>query len=156
MPLGPGSLDSNGIWQYGEDDSEDLFSDLLNVGQESTSDAIALDRARIGELEGKFTPGGWTTISTGLVYKLFGGVLVEIRTDSAGIAQSLPVGNTTLISAGIVPSIIRPTTRTVRGAAYLAGFMGGVAISTSGDIVITNQTGATRASAGFSVLYFLG
>jgi hypothetical protein len=41
MPLGPGGLDSNGIWQYGEDDSEALASDLLNLGMQSVSDAIS-------------------------------------------------------------------------------------------------------------------
>jgi hypothetical protein len=41
MPLGPGGLDANGIWLYGEDDSEALASDLLNLGMESVSDALA-------------------------------------------------------------------------------------------------------------------
>lgn len=40
MPTGPGSLDANGIWQFGEDDSESLASDLLNLGMESVSDKI--------------------------------------------------------------------------------------------------------------------
>lgn len=41
MPTGPGALDANGIWQFGEDDSESLASDLLNLGMESVSDAVA-------------------------------------------------------------------------------------------------------------------
>ena len=154
--MAAGALDPNGIWLYGEDDSEDTFSELLNIGQDATSDAIGSDRARLSVLENKWTPGAWTSIATGVVYRVLAGVIVEIRTDSGGIAGSFTVGNVNAISAGIVPSIIRPTTRPVRGAAYLAGFMGGVAISPSGDIVITNQTGATRASAAFSVMYFLG
>jgi len=40
MPTGPGGLDSNGIWQFGEDDSEALASDLLNLGMGSVSTAI--------------------------------------------------------------------------------------------------------------------
>lgn len=40
MPLGPGGYDSNGIWLYGEDDSEALASDLLNLGMQSVSDAL--------------------------------------------------------------------------------------------------------------------
>jgi hypothetical protein len=40
MPIGPGGLDSNGIWQFGEDDSEALASDLLNLGMSSVSTAI--------------------------------------------------------------------------------------------------------------------
>ena len=40
MPTGPGGLDSNGIWQFGEDNSEALASDLLNLGMGSVSDAF--------------------------------------------------------------------------------------------------------------------
>ena len=40
MPTGPGGLDSNGIWQFGEDDTEALASDLLNLGMGSVSDAF--------------------------------------------------------------------------------------------------------------------
>ena len=40
MPIGPGGLDPNGIWQFGEDDSEALASDLLNLGMSSVSTAI--------------------------------------------------------------------------------------------------------------------
>jgi hypothetical protein len=40
MPTGPGGLDANGIWQYGEDDTEALASDLLNLGMGSVSTAV--------------------------------------------------------------------------------------------------------------------
>lgn len=51
MGAGVGALDENGIWQYGEADNDALFSDLLNRGQESVSDAFTLDRTRLGNLE---------------------------------------------------------------------------------------------------------
>jgi hypothetical protein len=38
--MATGSLDANGIWIYGEDDSEATFSALLNKLGESTSDAL--------------------------------------------------------------------------------------------------------------------
>ena len=41
MPTGPGGLDANGVWQYGEDDTEALASDLLNLGMASVSDVVA-------------------------------------------------------------------------------------------------------------------
>ena len=41
MPTGPGGLDANGVWQYGEDDTEALASDLLNLGMASVSTALA-------------------------------------------------------------------------------------------------------------------
>lgn len=46
-----GARDSNGIYQYTEDDLESLFSDLLNLGQASTTAAIGLLRTRVGNLE---------------------------------------------------------------------------------------------------------
>lgn len=53
MPIGPGSLDANGIWQFGEADTESLASDLLNLGMESVSDQFVLDRLRLTTLETK-------------------------------------------------------------------------------------------------------
>lgn len=38
--MATGSLDSNGIWQYGEDDSNATFSALLNRLSTSTSDTV--------------------------------------------------------------------------------------------------------------------
>ena len=38
--MATGALDANGIWQYGEDDSEPTFSGLLNKLGESTSDTV--------------------------------------------------------------------------------------------------------------------
>lgn len=49
--MATGSYDANGIWQYGEDDNIALFSDLLNLATESTSDAFTDDRARLATLE---------------------------------------------------------------------------------------------------------
>ncbi|HEY4267084.1 MAG TPA: hypothetical protein VGM94_02720 [Galbitalea sp.] len=51
MPSGLGSADANGIWFYGESDVESLASDLLNIGQQSVSDAVGLDRDRLDDLE---------------------------------------------------------------------------------------------------------
>lgn len=39
--MATGSLDANGIWQYGEDDSEPTFSGLLNKLAESTSTKVS-------------------------------------------------------------------------------------------------------------------
>jgi hypothetical protein len=55
MPLGPGAADTQGIWNFGESDTETLFSDLLNVGQASTSAALALDRVRLATIETRLT-----------------------------------------------------------------------------------------------------
>lgn len=42
MPAGPGAVDGNGIYQYGEADTAAPLSDLLNLGQGSTSTQVGL------------------------------------------------------------------------------------------------------------------
>lgn len=42
--MATGALDANGIWQYGEDDSETTFSALLNKLASSTSTQIASNK----------------------------------------------------------------------------------------------------------------
>ena len=76
MATGPGYFDSEGVWQYGEDDLEVLMSELLNKGQQSVSAALALDRARMDE----FTD--WTAYPsghTGFVVGTGGSALTEYR-----------------------------------------------------------------------------
>lgn len=53
-------LDSNGIHQYVEADTEATFSDLLNLLATSTSDAVEDDRARLTALEAP--PAGFTAL----------------------------------------------------------------------------------------------
>ncbi len=45
------TLDENGILRYDEGDVRGTFSDLLNMGQDATSDAVGTDRARLAVLE---------------------------------------------------------------------------------------------------------
>jgi hypothetical protein len=49
--MATGSPGTNGVWQYGEDDSEATFSALLNKAASTTDTAIGLDRARLDNLE---------------------------------------------------------------------------------------------------------
>lgn len=49
--MATGFYDSNGIWNYGEDDNIALFSDTLNKLADSTSDAFTSDRSRLSTLE---------------------------------------------------------------------------------------------------------
>lgn len=67
----PGSLDENGVWLFAEDDARDTMSQLLNIGQDSISDAIGADRARLAALE---ATGAWS------------GVLGNVVTASTGWA----------------------------------------------------------------------
>lgn len=49
--MATGAPGSNGVWVYGEDDSEATFSDLLNKAASSTNTQLGLDRARLTTLE---------------------------------------------------------------------------------------------------------
>lgn len=49
--MATGYYDAEGVWIYGENDSIALFSDLLNLGENSISDQFTLDRARITAVE---------------------------------------------------------------------------------------------------------
>lgn len=49
--MATGAPGTNGVWQYGEDDSEATFSELLNLAAGTTDTQIGLDRARLTVLE---------------------------------------------------------------------------------------------------------
>lgn len=72
MPSGPGSLDAEGIWQFGEDDSEALASDLLNLLAASTSDQFTIDRANHGVKFYRWASSSGRTGQTGMQAGDFG------------------------------------------------------------------------------------
>lgn len=49
--MATGAPGTNGVWQYGEDDSETTFSALLNKVASTTNTQIGLDRGRLAILE---------------------------------------------------------------------------------------------------------
>lgn len=49
--MATGAPGSNGVWVYGEDDSEATFSALLNKAASTTNTQLGLDRARLDTLE---------------------------------------------------------------------------------------------------------
>ena len=53
--MATGAPGTNGVWQYGEDDSEATFSALLNKVASTTNTQIGVDRGRITTAEGKIT-----------------------------------------------------------------------------------------------------
>jgi hypothetical protein len=63
MAAGAGFYDANGVWQYGETDAIALFSDTLNKGMDSVSDAITADRTRLTTLETATADTGWITLT---------------------------------------------------------------------------------------------
>jgi hypothetical protein len=55
--MATGAPGTNGVWQYGEDDSEATFSALLNKAASTTDSAIGLDRGRLTTLEARRIAG---------------------------------------------------------------------------------------------------
>jgi hypothetical protein len=51
--MATGAPGTNGVWQYGEDDSETTFSALLNKAASTTDTQLGLDRARLTTLEAR-------------------------------------------------------------------------------------------------------
>lgn len=55
--MATGAPGTNGVWQYGEDDSEATFSALLNKAAATTDTQIGADRARLDTLEARKLSG---------------------------------------------------------------------------------------------------
>lgn len=80
--------------------------------------------------------------------------IAEIKSDSGGLAGSFPAGNTTVATG--IPAALRPAARNARGEAYMSSAQpGGFTVTTAGELIITNQSGATRTSAAFFAHYFV-
>lgn len=74
MPSGPGGLDGNGIWQFGEDDAVgSLFSDFLNLLAGSTSAEIGDLVTALGVVQGKLADTGWITPALNAGWTALGG-----------------------------------------------------------------------------------
>ena len=114
------TLDENGILRYDETDVRGTFSDLLNMGQDATSDAVGADRARLTVLEGDRSlsavsgasaraASGWEIVATE-ARKKAGVVWARLRVKRTGAAVSVPSdGNivnqlVATFKAGWVPS----------------------------------------------------
>lgn len=63
MPTGPGALDTEGIYQYGEDDERPLGSDLLNLLANSVSTQFTLTRDEIQAIRDLVTPQNYTPLA---------------------------------------------------------------------------------------------
>lgn len=155
--MATGSLDSNGVWLYGEDDQRDTFSELLNIGMDSVSDAIGLLRGRATALEtagatSTVTAAGILTAATGWSVttqqgrKKNGQAFLRYTVSRTGAAVSVPsdgdIANQLLatFAAGWVPAsgILYPAASNALVAAgyvdstgvYLAAVAPGITIPT--------------------------
>lgn len=88
--MATGAPGTNGVWQYGEDDSEATFSALLNKAASTTNTQIGLDRARLTTLE---TAGRIVNVIS----------TTKTSTFTASIANGSFSGNVTGLEATITP-----------------------------------------------------
>lgn len=136
MPLGPGGYDSNGIWLYGEDDSEALASDLLNVGMQSVSDALGAGFGKILQVVSTTKTDTFSTTSTSFVdvtglsatitpgstsSKIFVIFSVAVVASTNNIIRLQLVRDSTAIGGG-TPAGSRPSAM----SSYYGGIVGGL------------------------------
>ncbi len=86
MPIGAGGLDAQGVWQYGEDDTEALHGDLLGLGFGSVSTQFALDRGRLDSLES-------TAARVGLACSLRKSANQNLTTSAAALTWDVEVAD---------------------------------------------------------------
>lgn len=113
MPTGPGGLDANGVWQYGEDDTEALASDLLNLGMGSVSTALA-------SLPAPADPAILQVVSTTKTdtFTTTGTTWVDVTGLSATITPSSSSNKVLVIlttSIGAAPAVVAAAIRLSRG-----------------------------------------
>ena len=77
--MATGSPGTNGVWQYGEDDSEATFSALLNKAASTTDTQFGVDRGRLTALEADVT----ALEAAGRIVQ----VITATKTDTASIAS---------------------------------------------------------------------
>ena len=168
--MATGALDTNGVWQYGEDDVEPTFSDLLNLLASSTSDAIAAHyaslAARLSLLESNT---GWVSLSAALATGTGGAALF---TASSGFAIT-KVGNrvtmrgrvdpvsgsnwgaadssVTVIPANGIPAQFRPPqSQAFQGSSNNAATTFRVAFGQDGSLAVRCSTANYTGSCWFS------
>jgi len=112
MPTGPGGLDSNGIWQFGEDDSEALASDLLNLGMGSVSTALTnLEPAGVLQVVSVAKTDTFTMSSS--TYADVTGLSVSITPSSSSnkilVLSNVSMGQT-VVGGGVNMQLLRDAT----------------------------------------------
>lgn len=139
----PGFHDANGIYIYDETDLASPFSDLLNLGQEATSDEIANDRARLAALEAQGAASSWTptfqsaTVGNGAVNAYWGRV-----GDLVAWQWKWVLGSTSTITGTFASDLPTPVT----GGSWMsvgAGYASRGTATTGRMTLVTRMTGGT-------------
>lgn len=163
MPTG--AFDPNGIWLYGEDDERDTFSALLNIGQDSVSDAIGADRGRLDSLEALqafsgviagpcVAATGWSIPTTNRGSKKNGLAFVECEVVRTGAAIGVTT-TTGLIAANVVATFAAgwvPRTGMVFSASSYEGRVGNWRVS-AGAVQLRAVTGSASIATGEALAF---
>jgi hypothetical protein len=110
--MATGSPGSNGVWLYGEDDSEPTFSQLLNKAGTTVNTQLGVDRGRITAVENRATSlEGTRPGTTGKPLQFAAGGFNSISTGN--ITVTLPAGRfgfTPIITATVInhPNVCVP------------------------------------------------
>lgn len=132
MSAGPGFNDAEGVYKFGEADSTALWSDLMNLGQDSVSAAFVVDRARLTAVES--AQAGLRlkhlAISTGTVAS--GTNLGTISIPRRSVAQRVVID-----MAGVIAPV---------GA---AGNVGVTLAASAGGTVVANATYTVTVANGY-------
>jgi len=153
MAAGAGFTDSRGIYKYGESDSiGTLFSDFMNLGQTSTSDAIAADRSRLTTLETSVAnPSYFVAASAAAVTAKFGNPDSMTATQRKTLQDlGILVYRTDLGTTERFLALYNSSTNTIGAAAY--GYYpvhGG-----AGTVLTRSGTGLSIPTATQTVLTF--
>lgn len=94
--MATGALDTNGIWQYGEDDSEATFSALLNKLASSTSTQIG--KRKVLQVQKSTSTSGFSTSSTSFVDSGVSITFTPISATSTLLVSAYFIGSASLTS----------------------------------------------------------
>lgn len=140
--MATGYIDANGIWQYGEDDSEANFSSLLNVLAGSVSSVVANPTVS-GNMRLTNTTDASTT-STDHAFQIGASAGVNLRMDNNeilvannGVAETLNINpNADIVLAGSSATVTMNGRWSSTHYPYAVS-AGSVTTSTSGNVTVT-------------------
>lgn len=143
--MATGSLDAQGIWIYGEDDSEATFSALLNKLGDSTSDVVAVLKQSGRVIQTKSVTKTDTFASTATTFTDVTGLSVSITPSSAS-SKILVIVNL-VMGAG---ANVNNYARLVRNSTVIgAGGTAGSRVAGFGMIRPPDQYGAFNVSTNY-------